>query len=110
MKIKVSGCKFGDNSQILNRTSIHDDGDTEIEFKDTEITGNAQIMEDMEIGRVFDILREQISKMDNKSIEYLALQELLDMEKTNNRSILRKIGEHLATFSEGVWLILYPIC
>jgi hypothetical protein len=90
------------SGSLLNRVRINDNARTQIKIEDTNISESAEVLNDLELGRVLDILQDKIKYADRNSNEYKDLLDIMKMRNENKNAIRDKIGSHLIAFSEGV--------
>lgn len=103
VKIKLNGIKAKDGAKVLTGAKIRGDGKCDIQTENIEISGNAELLTDMELGEVMQKTEEALQELDSSSTEYASLSQIVQTERTGDRrELLKKIGIHIGMFTEGV--------
>ena len=97
VKIQLNGVKAKDGAKVLTGAKIRGDGKCDIQAENIEISGNAELLTDMEKAE------EALQELDPSSTEYASLSQVIQTGRTGNRrELLKKIGMHIGMFAEGV--------
>lgn len=103
VKISISGSTFSDDSQVLNNSRIHSSSeDVEVSLDKIQMSGNAKLLESLEIGEVTAKIQNELTKMDHDSEEYAALKKLLSQKQSGKKKFWDSIMEHVEEFTGGV--------
>lgn len=103
VKIQLNGVKVKDEAKILTGAKIRGNGKCNIQAENIEISGNAELLTDMELEEVMEKAKAALQELDPSSTEYTSLNQIIQEGRSENkRDILRKIGMHIGIFTEGV--------
>ena len=102
VSIDLSGLKVKGNARVMNDVKITGYEDAKIRAENTEIDGNVEFLERLEIGPVLDEVQRQLRNLDPSSAEYRSLKQIVEMKNTAPQSIMNALKKHLADFSQGV--------
>lgn len=102
VEINIGNTKISDNARVLTETLIRNNSDVKINVLDSEINGQAVVLENLKIDSVLEELKQKVEHMDRNSKEYLDVQEILNVEQGNDKKIIERIKRHLLEFSQGV--------
>ena len=100
VSIDLSGLKVRGNARVMNDVKITGYEDAKIRAENTEIDGNVEFLERLEIGPVLDEVQRQLRNLD--PAEYRSLKQIVEMKNTAPQSIMNALKKHLADFSQGV--------
>lgn len=70
VKIQLNGVKAKDGAKVLTGAKIRGDGKCDIQAENIEISGNAELLTDMELGEVMQKAEEALQELDPSSTEY----------------------------------------
>lgn len=101
-QINITGLTIGRDAEILNRAEIGGMDDIDISVRNLNVEGKLALLNDSQISSMIAELREKSSLLDKNSKEYRGIQEIIRKKKCNKADFIKQIGEHIATFSEGV--------
>ena len=102
VEINIGKTKISDNARVLNETLIRNNNDVKINVLDSEINGQAVVLENLKIDSVLEELKQKTEHMDKNSKEYSDVQEIIRKEQWNDKKIIERIKKHLLEFSQGV--------
>jgi len=102
VKINISNTKVSDSVRVMNNSLIRTDNDVVVNIRDSEITGQAIVLEDLKIDSILKELSHKAEFMDKNSDEYLDIQKILSTDQRNKKDFISCITKHLAGFSQGV--------
>lgn len=102
LKIEISGIETGGDAEFLNGAKIEESGDIDISVKNLDVEGKLELLNDLQINALVTELREKTLSMNQNSEECRKLQEILEENKWNRAKFIKRVIEHLASFSEGV--------
>lgn len=102
LKIEINGLDIGGDAEFLNGARIEESGDIDISVKNLNIAGKLEMLNDLQLNALVTELREKTLSMNRNSEEYGKLQEILREKKWDKANFIKRIGEHIASFSEGV--------
>jgi len=100
--IDLTGLRMKDHAKLLDHVTVKGNGETHIKVIDSEISGNASVLNDLEIESVLEELNQEVQAMDKNSREYYEIQKILKTQKWDKGEFVRCITKHLAEFSQGV--------
>ena len=75
VSIDLSGLKVKGNARVMNDVKITGYEDAKIRAENTEIDGNVEFLERLEIGPVLDEVQRQLRNLDPSSAEYRSLKQ-----------------------------------
>lgn len=102
VEINIGNTRISDKSSVLNNATIRSNDNVKVNILDSEINGQAVVLEDLEIDSILELLKQKVDQMDKDSREYLEIQKILSAEQINQKDILGRIKRHLIEFSQGV--------
>lgn len=102
INISISGANISDNAGVLNDASINGSDDVNLELNDLQVSGNATVLEHLEINPVLEELNKKVLQMDKSSNEYSKIQEILKVKRWNKKQFINSVAKHLSEFSQGV--------
>lgn len=97
--ININGLEITGNGKALNGATIRGGSSEQISITNTRIKNSAELLQNLDIGRVDNEIKERIATMDKSSAEYW---ELRNMFRDNKKPGMEKLREHIARFTEGV--------
>ena len=98
----IGNTKIGDNARVLPDTSIRNNADVKINVLDSEINGQAVVLENLKIDSVLEELKQKVGQMDKDSKEYLEIQAMLEAGQESDKNVIKRMKKHLLEFSQGV--------
>lgn len=101
-KINITGLTIGSDAEILNRAEIGREDDIDISVNNINVEGKLALLNDSQICSMIAELKGKSLLLDKNSKEYRGIQEILRKKKWNKADFIKQVGEHIATFSEGV--------
>ena len=110
IKISMSNVKMCDNASVLNNAVISNQEDVEIDLCDMEMSGQIQLLENLEINSVLKQLNEKLSIMDKNTDEYFRIKEILEVKKWDRKKFYQCIVKHIGDFSKGVLASVIANC
>ena len=102
IEIDLSGAEIGGNVDLLNHTTVKGSNDVRIDLHSSKISGQANVLEKLEISSVLNTLEDRSAFMDRNSDEYMEIQKLLKVKNWNDHDLIKRITKHLGEFSQGV--------
>ena len=102
IEINLSGMKIGDNVRLLNDASIRGDGEVSLRLESLELSGQAAILDNLQIDSVLEELGKRVLQMDKDSDEYLRIQEILKRKQWKKENFINCVLKHVSDFSQGV--------
>ena len=90
INIKLNDVSISDHAKVITGVRMSETADFDVQAEKVKVYGDAQFLTDMQIESV-------VKKAEN------SLRKIVQNSKSKNkREVLRKIGIHLGTFTEGV--------
>lgn len=102
VEINIGNTKISGNARVLNETTIKNNSDVKINVLDSEINGQAVVLENLKIDSILEELKQKVGQMDKDSKEYLEIQAMLGAGQEENKNMIERIKKHLLEFSQGV--------
>lgn len=103
IKIQLDGVTVRDEAKVLTGVTFKGNGKCDIQARNTEVSGNAQLLTDMEIEEVMERAETVLKDLDPSSVEYASLSQVIQVgRKGSRKELLKKIGMHIGSFTEGV--------
>jgi len=102
VEINLSGLKISDNAKVLNNATIKNNDDICIQLHNSEIFGEAIVLDNLEISPVLEELKQELQSMNQNSKEYSEIQKILKVQQWSKKSFVKCITKHLGEFSQGV--------
>lgn len=110
IEIEIANSKIKGNIEAGNRLEISEKTNTKAKTKvnDSEVEGDICILNDVkyisdeQAVEIVNILRQEISKIENNGKEYENIIAILEINKNNKKEIGKKVREHLLSFAEGI--------
>lgn len=102
VEINIGNTKISGNARVLNETTIKNNSDVKINVLDSEINGQAVVLENLKIDSILEELKQKVGQMDKDSKEYLEIQAMLGAGQEGNKNMIERIKKHLLEFSQGV--------
>lgn len=102
IKINISGAEISGNARVLNNASIRGVDDVNVEAKNLQVSGDALVLENLEINSVLEELNKRVQQMDKNSYEYERIQKILKVKRWNKKKFAKSVVKHLSEFSQGV--------
>ena len=90
------------NAEIMERVKIRNSTDVHIGLKNSDISENAKVLNDLEVDSVLNELKQQAQSMDKNSDEYLKLKKMIDVKQWNKDDFIECVLKHTSEFSQGV--------
>jgi hypothetical protein len=102
VKIDLHNSKISGDTRVLNNTVIKGTDSVELDLHSSEISEQAKVLENLEINSVLSLLEDKIPFMEQNSVEYAKLQELIKKKDWKKNVFITCITKHLSEFSQGV--------
>ena len=103
INIKLNDVSISDHAKVITGVRMSETADFDVQAEKVKVYGDAQILTDMQIESVVKKAENALQELPASSPEYSSLRKIVQNSKSKNkREVLRKIGIHLGTFTEGV--------
>lgn len=102
IQIEICNSKISDKAKLLKNTNIKGESDTQIKIDNLDMSGDASVLEGLEISEIINDLNNEIRNINSDDPEYKGLQNILCADTSKPEEIKRKIKAHIAEFSKGV--------
>lgn len=102
IEIDLSDLNISGNAEVMNNIKIRNNDDIHIGLQYTDIKENAKVLNNLEIDSLLDELMRQTQNMDKKSPEYPAIKKMLRVKKWNKDDFVGCVLKHIGEFSQGV--------
>lgn len=103
INIKLDDVSISDHAKVLTGARMSETADFDVQVEKVKVYGDAQFLTDMQIESVVKKAENALEEMPTSSPEYSSIRKIVQASKfKNKREVLRKIGIHLGTFTEGV--------
>ncbi len=102
IEINLSDMKIGDNVRLLNDAVIRGGGEVSLKLDKLELSGQAVILDNLQIDAVLEELSNRVLQMDKGSDEYLRIQEILKRKQWKKENFINCVLKHIGDFSQGV--------
>lgn len=104
MGIEISITNSNISGNVMNEAKLanHLNDNISLRIADTEISENAEVLNNLEINSVLHELEQKIESMDKNSTEYSKVKSILAVQQWDKHNFLTCIKKHLGEFSQGV--------
>lgn len=102
IEINLSDLNISGNAKVMDDMEIRSSDDVRISLEHIEIREYAKVLNHLEIAPVLNELRQQAQSMDKKSAEYLKINEIVSAKRWNKEEFIRCAIKHISEFSKGV--------
>lgn len=102
IEIDLSDLNISGNAEVMENVKIRNSNDVHISLKYLNISENAKILNNLEIDPILEELMQQAQVMDRNSVEYLKIKKILGVKQWNKDYFIRCVKKHISEFSQGV--------
>jgi len=102
IEIDLSNLNISGNAEIMNDVKIRNGNDVHISLKHAEINEQTKVLNNLEVDSVLNELRQQAQSMDKNSAEYLKIKKIIDVKQWNKDDFAGCVIKHIGEFSQGV--------
>ena len=102
IEINLSDLNISGNAEIMDNVKIRNTNDLHIALKNSDIKENAKVLNDLEIDSLLNELMQQARVMDKNSREYPKIKKILGIKQWNKDDFIECVLKHTSEFSQGV--------
>lgn len=102
IEINLSDLNISGNAEVMENVKIRNNSDAHIGLKHIDISENAKLLNNLEIDSILKELAQQVQFMDKNSIEYSQIKKILSVKQWNKDEFIGRTIKHIAVFSQGV--------
>lgn len=102
INISISNTKINDKAKVMANSKFKSNDDILIEMQELDISGQAKLLENLEMDSILNELDQRIQYMERDSYEYYKIQEILKDSQGDKNDFVNCIIKHLGEFSQGV--------
>lgn len=102
IEIDLSDLNISGNAEVMQNVKIGNANDVRIGLKHSEISEDAKVLNDLEINSILNELMHQAQIMDKNSLEYSKVKEILGVKQWNRDDFIGCMLKHISEFSQGV--------
>lgn len=102
IEIDLRDLNISGNAEVIKNVKIKSREDIRIGLHHADIRENAKVLNDLEIMPLLDELARQAKMMDKDSPEYPEIKKILGVKKWNKSDFIGCALKHIGEFSQGV--------
>lgn len=102
IEIDLNDLNISGNAEVMENVKIASANDVHIGLKHSEIKENAKVLNNLEIDALLNELMQQAEVMDKNSLEYPKIKKILGVKQWNKDDFIGCVLKHISEFSQGV--------